>query len=322
MPHTPDDIPEKFDDTDFNALPTHNDTTVTHDDKFIPPESGLFSRIGNIFKSRQPDYREAIEDLISTKNTQTPNTEHQMLLNVLALNDLRIADIMVPRADILAVSEETSLEEVLEIFKSSQHSRLPVYRETLDDPIGFVHIKDALALHLDIRSGNQLDKILSDIIRNVLYTPGSVSVRELLLRMQSGNIHMALVVDEYGGTDGIVTIEDLIECVVGKINDEHDAPDITMFQEKSAGIFEVDARFELTDLYQNTNLNLTDDLTDYDVDTIGGFVTSFIGRVPQRGEIIEYHKECEFHIIDADPKKIKRLRIVRHSDNNGLKVVS
>jgi magnesium and cobalt transporter len=229
---------------------------------------------------------------------------------------------MVPRADILAVSDNTSLEEVLEIFKSSQHSRLPVYRETLDDPIGFVHIKDALALHLEIRSGNQLDKILSDIIRNVLYTPGSVSVRELLLRMQSGNIHMALVVDEYGGTDGIVTIEDLIECVVGKINDEHDAPDVSMFQEKSAGIYEVDARFELSDLYDNTSLNLLDDLTDYDVDTIGGFVTSFIGRVPQRGEIIEYHKDCEFHIIDADPKRIKRLRIVRHSDNNGLKVVS
>lgn len=315
---------ETFDDNRNQSNPTqiHSDTIMTHDDKYIPTETGLFSRIGSIFKTRQPDYREAIEDLISTKNTDKPNGEHQMLLNVLALNDLRIADIMVPRADILAVSDNTSLEEVLEIFKSSQHSRLPVYRETLDDPIGFVHIKDALALHLEIRSGNQLDKILSDIIRNVLYTPGSVSVRELLLRMQSGNIHMALVVDEYGGTDGIVTIEDLIECVVGKINDEHDAPDVSMFQEKSAGIYEVDARFELSDLYDNTCLNLLDDLTDYYVDTIGGFVTSFIGRVPQRGEIIEYHKDCEFHIIDADPKRIKRLRIVRHSDNNGLKVVS
>ena len=230
-------------------IPMNNDKKIIHDDKILPEEIGLLNRITNIFKSRQTtDYRDAIEDLISVKNAGASDGEHQMLLNVIALNDLRIDDIMVPRADILAVNETTSLEEVLEIFKSSQHSRLPVYRETLDDPIGFVHIKDALTLHLAIRSGNQLDKILSDIIRNVLYTPGSVSVRELLLRMQSGNIHMALVIDEYGGTDGIVTIEDLIECVVGKINDEHDAPDASMFQEKSTGVYEIDARLELSDL--------------------------------------------------------------------------
>ncbi|MFT6071596.1 MAG: magnesium and cobalt transporter [Alphaproteobacteria bacterium] len=295
---------------------------MTHDESTNTEEPKLFSRITNIFKSRDNDYREAIEDLISAKDAGPSDGEHQMLLNVLALGTLRIDDIMVPRADILAVSEDTSLEEVLEIFKSSQHSRLPVYRETLDDPVGFVHIKDAVALHLEIRSGNQLDKTLLDIIRNVLYTPDSVSVRELLLRMQSGNVHMALVIDEYGGTDGIVTIEDLIECVIGKINDEHDLIDVNMFQEKSAGIYEVDARLELEDLYQSTNLKLSDEIIDYNVDTIGGFVTALIGRVPQRGEIIEYHKDCEFHIIDADPKKIKRLRIVRQKSNNSLKVVS
>jgi len=283
---------------------------------------GILSRITRLFKSRDTDYREAIEDLISSTETDSSDTEQQMLLNVLALGTLKINDIMVPRADILAVPEDTSLEEVLEIFKTSQHSRLPVYRETLDDPIGFVHIKDALALHLEIRSGNQLDKSLADIIRNVLYTPVSVSVRELLLRMQSGNVHMALVIDEYGGTDGIVTIEDLIECVIGKINDEHDLLDVNMFQEKSAGIYEVDARLELEDLYQNTKLNLTDEIIDYNVDTVGGFVTALTGRVPQRGEIIEYHQDCEFHIIDADPKKIKRLRIVRQTGNNSLKIIS
>ena len=314
---------DRIDTSKTHTIIPHSDTKMTHDDKYIPIETGLFSRIGSIiFKSRQTDYREAIEDLISVKNAGTSESEHQMLLNVLALNDLRIDDIMVPRADILAVKENTSLEEVLEVFKSSQHSRLPVYRETLDDPIGFVHIKDALTLHLEIRSGNQLDKTLTDIVRHALYTPGSVSVRELLLRMQSGNIHMALVVDEYGGTDGIVTIEDLIECVVGKINDEHDAPDVSMFQEKSNGIYEVDARLELTDLFNTTQLDLMYNITEYNVDTVGGFVTALIGRVPQRGEIIEYQQNCEFHIIDADPKKIKRLRIVRHMNNNGLKIVS
>lgn len=295
---------------------------MTQDDPAPSEERGFFNRISNIFKSRETDYREAIEDIISENTPDTSDTEHQMLLNVLAINDLRIEDIMVPRADILSISEDTSLEEVLEVFQKSQHSRLPVYRETLDDPIGFIHIKDALALHLDIRSGNNTQKSLIDIMRNVLYTPGSLSVKELLLRMQSGNIHMALVIDEYGGTDGIVTIEDLIECVIGKINDEHDAIDVNMFQEKASNIFEVDARLELDDLNENANLDFANDITEYDVDTIGGFVTSLIGRVPQRGEIIEYHKDCEFHIIDADPKKIKRLRIVRHEHNNGLKVVS
>lgn len=296
---------------------------MTYDEKTPSgEEAGLLNRISNIFKGRETDYREAIEDIISDKDSDTPNAEHQMLLNVLAINDLRIDDIMVPRADILAIPEDTALEEVLEVFKSSQHSRLPVYRETLDDPTGFVHIKDALALHMDIRSGNQTHKSLGDIVRNVLFTPGSVSVRELLLRMQSGNIHMALVVDEYGGTDGIVTIEDLIECVIGKIHDEHDSIDVNMFQEKSTGIYEVDARLELKDLYEHTKLDLANELVDYDVDTIGGFVTALIGRVPQRGEIIEYHKDCEFHIIDADPKKIKRLRIVSQENSGGIKVVS
>lgn len=260
-----------------------------------------------LFKKQGTDYRIAIEDIIAD-NSGIGVNEHQMLLNVLALKDSRIDDIMVPRADIIAVEATTSLEDILESFKTSQHSRLPVYQETLDNPLGFIHIKDALTLHLDIRAG-LVAKELKDIFRNILYVPGSVSVRDLLLKMQSGNIHMALVVDEYGGTDGLVTIENLIERVVGKINDEHDSPDLTMFIEKSAGIYEVDARLELDDLTQRTSLDFSHELTD-DVDTIGGFVTSFVGRVPQRGEIIEYLKECEFHIIDADPKHIKRLRIV------------
>jgi magnesium and cobalt transporter len=302
---------------DIDSIKTVNTETTSENKSF-----NLISKISNVFRPKASNYREKIEDLISSKNMNTHNTEHQMLLNVLALGTLKINDIMVPRADILAVCETSSLEDVLEVFKTSQHSRLPVYRENLDAPIGFVHIKDALALHLEIRSGNQLDKTLSNITRNVLYTPDSVSVRELLLRMQSGNVHMALVIDEYGGTDGIVTIEDLIECVIGKINDEHDLIDIGLFQEKSAGIYEVDARLELEDLYKNTGLKLADDVLDYNVDTIGGLVTALIGRVPQRGEIIEHHQDCEFHIIDADPKKIKRLRIVRQKNNNALRVVA
>ena len=281
---------------------------------------GIFSGISRLFKKQETDYREAIEGIVS-ESERIGSDEQQMLMNVLLLKDLRVDDVMVPRADIVAVDHESSLETILELFKASQHSRLPVYQDSLDNPLGFIHVKDALALHLDIRAGD-CDRDIKDIIRNILYVPCSVSVRDLLIKMQSGNIHIALVVDEYGGTDGVVTIENLIERIIGKINDEHDAPDLSLFVEKSPGVYEVDARLELEELQELTGLDLTNRLSDIDVDTIGGFVTSFVGRVPQRGEIIEYHKECEFHILDAEPKTIKFLRLVYHEYKVNINIVS
>ena len=283
-------------------------------------QQGLFSGISRLFKKSETDYREAIEDIVS-ESERISSDEQQMLMNVLLLKDLRVDDVMVPRADIVAVDQESSLETILEVFKVSQHSRLPVYQDSLDNPLGFMHVKDALALHLEIRAGN-CEREVKDIIRNILYVPCSVSVRDLLIKMQSGNIHIALVVDEYGGTDGVVTIENLIERIIGKINDEHDAPDLSLFIEKSPGVYEVDARLELEELQELTGLDLSNRLSDIDVDTIGGFVTSFVGRVPQRGEIIEYHKECEFHILDAEPKNIKFLRIVYHEYKVNIDIVS
>jgi magnesium and cobalt transporter len=282
--------------------------------------SMLFTGLKKLFRSNESDYREVIEDIVSD-DKNIGSDEQQMLLNVLILKDLRVYDVMVPRAEIVAVSSEDSLETILDVFKNSQHSRLPVYEGSLDNPLGFIHVKDALALHLDIRAGNTSREV-RDIMRNILYVPCSVPLRDLLIQMQSGNIHIALVVDEYGGTDGVVTIENCIEKIIGKINDEHDAPDLTMLTEKSQGVYEVDSRLELEELNAVTGLDLTGKLTEFDIDTIGGFVTSFVGRVPQRGEIIEYLAECEFHILDAEPKHIKRLRIIHHAKQDDINIVA
>ncbi|MEM6603255.1 MAG: hemolysin family protein [Pseudomonadota bacterium] len=308
MPDSAEDLPStQYDKFSKSTLETYT--------------QGIFGGLSRLFKkSSEADYREAIEDIVSEDGTIGTN-EQQMLMNVLVLKDLRVSDLMVQRANITAVDCESSLETILEIFKSSQHSRLPVYQDSLDNPLGFVHVKDALALHLDIRAGKS-NQSLKHIIRNILYVPGSVSVRDLLIKMQSVNIHIALVVDEYGGTDGMVTIENLIEQIVGKINDENDGLDMTMFTEKAAGVYEVDARLELEELLEATGFDLSNKLSDIDVDTVGGFVTAFVGRVPQRGEIIEYFKECEFHIIDAEPKHIKRLRIVYHELQPSVDIVT
>lgn len=281
----------------------------------------LLFGVARIFTKNNLDYREGTPDMMIAQDEDLATDEQEMLKNVLELRNVRVDDVMVPRTEIIAVDVNMSLEDILDVFKTSQHSRLPVYQDSLDNPLGFIHVKDALSLHLDIRAGNCVKEI-RDIIRNILYVPCSVPLRDLLMKMQSCHIHIALVVDEYGGTDGVLTIENLIEAIIGKINDEHDAPDLSLFLQKSEGVYEVDARLELEELLNLTGLDLMNKLSEIEIDTIGGFVTSFIGRVPQRGEIIEYFKECEFHILDSEPKHIKRIRIIYNEKQNQVDVVA
>ncbi len=288
----------------------------------IIPDEGFFKQLTRkIFgKNEAGNYRQAIQEMLNGDEKggvqSRESAEQAMLLNVLALRSLCVSDIMVPRADIIAVSETENLQSILEIFRTSEHSRLPVYNETLDNPCGFYHVKDALSLHIK-KSEMSETSALKKILRNVIYIPGSISVQELLLKMQSSRVHIALVVDEYGGTDGMVTIEDLIEQVVGKINDEHDTPDAAMFIKKSEGVYEADARLELTELQKATGLKFTGELFEGEVDTLGGFITILAGRVPQRGELVEYNQYCEFLILDSDPKRIKRIRIMRTDISGG-----
>lgn len=231
---------------------------------------------------------------------------------------LRVEDVMVPRADIIAVEKSEGLKDLTTAFIKASHSRLPVYNETLDEPTGMVHIKDLLpylALNAKGRSGKNypIKKVLPTIQRPVLFVPPSMLAQDLLRRMQARRVHMAIVVDEFGGTDGLVTLEDLVEQIVGDIEDEHDDGEAEIRQ-VAAGkdgriIFEADARVSIEDFEVVFGRDVATDDEEEDVDTLGGLIFSLAGRVPERGEIIRHPFGIEFEVIDADPRRVKRLRI-------------
>ncbi len=242
-----------------------------------------------------------------------PDEEAQELIdNATAFDLVRIDDLMVPRADIVAVSADTTLGALARAFIQSSHSRLPVYHETLDDPRGMVHIKDILRF-LVPEDGAPVDinaKVLEQIVRPVLFAPPSMYADDLMLKMQSTHIHMALVVDEYGGTDGLATLEDIVEQIVGKIEDEHDseAPSLTKI---SAGKWDADARVSIEELEEASGVALIQGEDEDDVETLGGLVFQLAGRVPQRGEILKHPAGLEFEVMEADPRRLRRL-LVRH----------
>ncbi len=232
-----------------------------------------------------------------------------MLANLLKFGELRVKDVMVPRADIVAVEESTSLTELIVQFREAQHSRLPVYRETLDDPIGLVHLKSVLEL-VEVQPGGMFtvrEAPISTIKHDILFAPPSMPVLDLLLKMQATHIHLALVIDEYGGTDGLVSIEDIIEEIVGDIADEHDEESPQAHPLPSGG-FVADARIDLEDFKTETGIDFPLE-EGGEIDTLGGLVVSLIGRVPQRGEIIAHPDGVEFEVLEADPRRVKRLLI-------------
>ncbi len=240
----------------------------------------------------------------------TPNTEKMLPANSLKiLSDLRVDDVAVPRADIIAVPVDLKLEELLKVFKDSGHSRLPVYKGALDNPQGFLHLKD-LALKYGF-NGKVSRFSIKRMLRPLLYVPPSMTIDVLLQKMQSDRIHMALVIDEYGGVDGLVTIEDLIEQIVGEIEDEHDSEEQELWVEEKPGVYLCQARAPLDEFEKILNADLASTADDEDIDTLGGLVTMMIGRVPVRGELIKHPDGFEFEIIDADPRRIKKLRVCR-----------
>jgi CBS domain containing-hemolysin-like protein len=290
--------------------------------------AGLFERVRALFGLAPASVRDDIEDAIdeSVGAEFTPQ-ERAILKNVLALHDVRVADVMVPRADIVALAADTPLRDVLDMFRSAGHSRLPVYEETLDDPRGMVHIRDFVVfLASDPRFGLaggpdltaaepsarlSLDMPLSAarILRPVLYAPPSMPALDLLLKMQASRTHMALVIDEYGGTDGLVSIEDVVEAIVGDIEDEHDEAETPELHASGDGVFIVEARASLDDVSAAVGFDFASVADAEEVDTIGGLVTASAGRVPSRGEILRGPGEFEYEVLDADPRRIKRLKI-------------
>jgi CBS domain containing-hemolysin-like protein len=239
-----------------------------------------------------------------------------MIERVIAFDEKRVADVMVPRADIIAVDIETPLDALIKAFADAGHSRLPVYRGDLDDPVGMVHIKDVIALIANpLQPESSEEPILKKIRRTVLYVPRSMRVTDLLLRMQASRVHMALVIDEFGGTDGLLTIEDLVEEIVGDINDEHDDDLAPTIVARQGGGWEADGRVELAELSQTTGITLAGESAE--VDTLGGLVVAFVGRVPERGEVLSHPSGYDFEVIEADARKVRTVRIRRtpaHAD--------
>jgi CBS domain containing-hemolysin-like protein len=290
-----------------------------------PPEeeASWFERLLATFGlGEEPDLRELIEDALARSKSDSLSTqERSMLLRILRFGELTVEDVMVPRADIIAVEDTITVDELMRVFRQAEHSRLPIYHETLDDPRGMIHIRDLMSWitsEAEAKADTPLDLAKVDlkrtvasinITRGILYVPGSMSVLDLLLRMQTTRLHLALVVDEYGGTDGIVSIEDLVEEVVGEIADEHDVEDEPLIRSDPRLGLIADARAPIQELEKLVGLELVSDELEEEIDTLGGLVFSLAGRIPARGELVRHASGIEFEVLEADPRRIKKLRI-------------
>ena len=310
------------------ATMTNSDHSLSRDDAETGWAPNLLRRLAQALRGgSMQSIRESLEEVIEESERQTAALtpqERMMLANLLRFGELRVDDVMVPRFDIIAVEEKTPLPELIADFRKAQHSRLPVYRETLDDPLGLVHIKDIFTLLEPQPDGTVKcpDVSIAKIKRDLLFVPPSMPARELLLKMQTTHIHMALVIDEYGGTDGLVSIEDLIEEIVGDIDDEHDVEEAPQLHAREDGGYDADARLDLEDFKAQTGIDLLpEEERDEEIDTLGGLAAALVGRVPQRGEIIPHPAGFEFEILEADPRRVKKLRLrkapaVRRSEND------
>ncbi len=295
----------------------------------------LLERMSAFWRQRNGNsLREDLTDALSeaADAAEFSPGERAMLNNILRLREVRVEDVMVVRAEVQAVDISTKLGDLLRIFEDCGHSRLPVYDETLDDPRGMVHIRDVMGHLLRVsRNGKRgrgqkkvpgsddLDLSRVDLTRTIgvlnlmrplLFVPPSMLASDLMTRMQADRIQMALVIDEYGGTDGLASLEDIVEMVVGDIEDEHDEEEPLVTQ-TGDGIFVVDARAEIDQVARKVGDSFKATEHEEDVDTIGGIIFNTLGRVPVRGEVIQAIPGFEFHVLDADPRRVKRVRIVQ-----------
>ncbi|QIG48766.1 HlyC/CorC family transporter [Nordella sp. HKS 07] len=300
-----------------------------------PKPDSLLSRLKGLFSSdRDATLRQSLEGVIASHDAQNPADmmraeAKSMMLNLIKFADLRVDDVMVPRADIVAIESSATIKELLDRFIDANHSRMPVYRETLDDLSGMIHIKDLVrwlaqkGAKTRRRKGAK-DSVLAGlslsatdlatevstlgIVREVLFVPPSMPAADLLIKMQSTHIHIAIVVDEYGGTDGLVSIEDLVEQIVGDISDEHDS-DEELIVSNGDGTFTASARADLQELEQMLGVDFLPEERDEETDTLGGLIFSMFGRVPVRGELLRHNSGIEFEILEADPRRVKRVKI-------------
>jgi len=297
----------------------------------VPVGEGFFRKFLNKFSaSRDKGLRENLENVIETHQAQNPQDDlgqetTSMMRNLITFSGLRVDDAMVPRADIIAIEDSATMRELLAKFNEANHSRLPVYRETLDDIAGMIHVKDFMRW-MSLRGAKSktnaknpginisakdlaLPVKQSGIYREVLFVPPSMPAADLLLQMQASHIHMAIVIDEYGGSDGLISIEDLVEEIVGDISDEHDTDDEQLITRQDDNIYVADARVQISAVDDLLDVDLLSDEEEDEADTLGGLIFEMAGRVPARGEIIKHSSGLEFEILQSDARRVKRIRI-------------
>lgn len=269
------------------------------------PRSGtLFERLRTFLGLRSGDsVREALEDLIEQHDeTLIDADERELLRNILEMRDADVADVMVPRAHIIALDVDMAFDEAVRAIADAAHSRLPVYRESLDDVLGMIHIKDVIGAMI-----GQKPSSLEAIIRPVLFVPSSMPALDLLVQMRTQRTHLAIVIDEYGGTDGLVTIEDLVEQIVGEIEDEHDVDEAPQLERAKDGSLIADAAIAVEDL--ESVVGPLREANQDEIDTLGGLVISIAGRVPGAGEVIAHPSGIEFEVVAADPRRVSSVRL-------------
>lgn len=281
-------------------------STVAQDAPDPSDSTGQRGFFGRIIDAFTPSEIDANETAASRKDT--PGVAASLILPGIGnLRRMRVEDVAIPKAEIVAVPVTASLDEIVANFRESGFSRLPVFKGTLDSPLGLIHLKD-LALQQAFTEPKPRFN-LRKMLRPLLFAPPSMPIGILLQKMQSERIHMALVIDEYGGVDGLVTIEDLIETVIGEIEDEHDTSEDGLWQEEKPGQYIVQSRAPLAEFEAEIGLKLAAEEEDEEIDTLGGLVFMLVGRVPARGEVIPHESGAEFEVVDADPRRIKRLRV-------------
>jgi magnesium and cobalt transporter len=290
-----------------------------------PEHERLFARLRHLLRLlRRPrnddPLRETIDEMIDeeapvdSRPDDLSTHERVLIGNILKVHDRTAADVMVPRVDIVALDVETPFADVVKCMVEQGHSRVPVYRETLDDVIGFIHVKDILPPVAECRETK-----LVPLLRKVLFVAPSLPIFDLLVQMRQARTHIAMVVDEFGGIDGLVTIEDLIEEIVGEIEDEHDVADAPNLVERADGTLIADARTPIETLEAHQGVRLLAPGGQEEVDTLGGLVSTLAGRVPKRGDVIVHPSGLEFEVLDGDPRRIARLRVRRLPAESGNK---
>ena len=287
--------------------PSQNPTGDDEPPSRSTPDETVLGWLRRIIGRREGDIRESLEDMIDDDENSTQPIEAEerlMLKNILKLGEIHVDDVMVPRADIVGVDVDTGLEALVDIFRKASHSRLPVFSGTLDTILGMAHIKDLPAYW-----NGSGEFSLRRHVREVLFVPPSMRAMDLMQKMRESRVHMSVVVDEFGGTDGLVTIEDLVEEIVGEIEDEHDRVLTPVLTTNPDGSFQADGRLPVEMLEAKAGMALRSGETEEEIETLGGLVFSLVGRVPRPGERIAHPCGIEFEVLDADPRRIKRLKI-------------